>query len=132
MTYNETLRLYADSWILWAIILLGLICYALLINFLTSPQDRHWHQRLRVWLRVLPVLLSALPLLGLLGTITGLMKTFREMSLGQGLDQQTYLSSGISEALLTTQLGLVLVIPGLLLLAWLKACYRKMERVDAH
>jgi biopolymer transport protein ExbB len=80
----------------------------------------------------LPVLLGTLPLLGLLGTISGLMRTFREMSRGQGLDQQTYLSSGISEALLTTQLGLVLVIPGLLLLAWLKARYRKPETPDAY
>lgn len=64
-------------------------------------------------------MLSALPLLGLLGTITGLMDTFSSMSLEGGLALQELITGGIGDALFTTQLGLVLVVPGLLLMGLL-------------
>ncbi|MDT8397407.1 MAG: MotA/TolQ/ExbB proton channel family protein [Pseudomonadales bacterium] len=131
MSFLQTLQVYATNPIMWALLVLGLVCYFLLLDFIFSPQDARWKQKLAIWLKVLPILLSALPLLGLLGTISGLMQTFRELAGGQGLDQQVYLSSGISEALLTTQLGLVLVVPGLLLLSWLRSLYRNAEPRDA-
>ncbi len=123
MVLPQNLQLFADNWILWAILLLGLSCYFILFNFIFSPRDVVWKQNLSSWLKALPVLLSALPLLGLLGTIGGLMETFRGMARGVGIDLQTFLSSGIADALMTTQLGLVLVVPGWLLLAYLKSLY---------
>jgi biopolymer transport protein ExbB len=67
---------------------------------------------------MLATLVAALPLLGLLGTITGLLDTFAALSEG-AVDPSTLLSSGIADALLTTQLGLITAIPGWLLLGWL-------------
>ncbi len=54
------------------------------------------------------------PLLGLLGTVTGMISTF-DIITEYGTGDPKLLSSGISEALITTQLGLVVAIPALLL-----------------
>ena len=61
------------------------------------------------------VLVGALPLMGLLGTISGLQLSFTGM-MSQGIDSQL-VTKGIADALFTTQLGLVLAIPGWLLMA---------------
>ena len=66
--------------------------------------------------RFLPtiVLLAAVaPLLGLLGTVSGMIETFRVIGL-YGLGNSQAMASGIREALLTTQAGLLVAIPGLL------------------
>ncbi|MEL6186774.1 MAG: MotA/TolQ/ExbB proton channel family protein [Myxococcota bacterium] len=62
------------------------------------------------------VLVQAAPLLGLLGTVTGMIETFD--SLGSStLVSQTGggVAGGISEALFSTQMGLVVAVPGLLI-----------------
>jgi biopolymer transport protein ExbB len=61
---------------------------------------------------------SSAPLLGLLGTVTGIMNTFTLMTVFGTGDIKT-LSSGISEALITTECGLYVAIPSLLLFAFL-------------
>lgn len=61
---------------------------------------------------------SAAPLLGLLGTVTGIMNTFKLITVFGTGDVKT-LSSGISEALITTEYGLIVAIPSLLLHALL-------------
>jgi len=61
---------------------------------------------------------AAAPLLGLLGTVTGIIGTFKMITLFGTGDVKT-LSGGISEALITTELGLVAAIPALLLHAFL-------------
>ena len=58
------------------------------------------------------------PLLGLLGTVTGIIKTFQMMEVFGAGDPRP-LIGGISEALITTELGLILAIPALLLHALL-------------
>ena len=57
---------------------------------------------------------AAAPLLGLLGTVTGMIKTFQLITIF-GTGDAKSLSSGISEALVTTALGLVVAIPALIL-----------------
>ena len=59
------------------------------------------------------VLARAAPLLGLLGTVSGMISTFGSIALFGAGDARA-LSSGISEALVTTQCGLVVAVPGLL------------------
>lgn len=54
------------------------------------------------------------PLLGLLGTVTGIIRTFKLITVFGSGDVKT-LSSGISEALITTEFGLIVAIPSLLL-----------------
>jgi biopolymer transport protein ExbB len=59
---------------------------------------------------------STAPLLGLLGTVTGMLTTFDALSSGSG-GQKTMdmVAGGISEALITTETGLVIALPGLFL-----------------
>jgi biopolymer transport protein ExbB len=71
------------------------------------------------------------PLLGLLGTVTGMISTF-EVITEHGTGDPKMLSGGISEALVTTQLGLIVAIPTLLLGTLLSArgqvILQRMER----
>lgn len=124
---NDEFRLlqFADNPVVWVILGLALFCYILQFNLILGRRDRNWKRQVKSWLKVLPVLLSTLPLLGLLGTIAGLLSTFRTMAISGSLDQQMLLGSGIADALITTQLGLIMVIPGLLLLSWIR--YRNRE-----
>ncbi len=61
---------------------------------------------------------AASPLLGLLGTVTGIINTFKLITVFGSGDVKT-LSGGISEALITTEFGLIVAIPSLLLHAFL-------------
>lgn len=61
---------------------------------------------------------ASAPLLGLLGTVTGIISTFKLITVFGTGDPQT-LSGGISEALITTEFGLIVAIPSLLLHAFL-------------
>ncbi|MCR9246591.1 MAG: MotA/TolQ/ExbB proton channel family protein [bacterium] len=65
-------------------------------------------------LRVMKVCVAAAPLLGLLGTVTGMLQTFDALATGGGGDQTMgMVAKGISAALITTETGLVIAIPGL-------------------
>lgn len=66
------------------------------------------------------VVAAVAPLLGLLGTVTGMIGTF-EIITRFGTGDPKMLSGGISEALVTTQLGLIVAIPCLLLGSLLSA-----------
>jgi biopolymer transport protein ExbB len=67
-------------------------------------------------LKVLKVSIGAGPLVGLLGTVTGMLSTFGALGSGSGGEKTMALvARGISEALITTETGLVIAIPGLLL-----------------
>ena len=118
---------FAGNLVVWAIIGLALFCYVVEFDLILSDRDVQWKRRAGTWLRVLPILLSALPLLGLLGTITGLLTTFRAMADANELNQ-SFVSKGIAEALITTQLGLIMVIPGLLLCSWIRRTYRELVK----
>ena len=64
---------------------------------------------------LIKIIVSVAPLLGLLGTVIGMIETFdslREMALYK---QDGGIAAGISQALITTQFGLVVAIPGLLI-----------------
>jgi len=124
MNGQFSLASHADNWVVCAIFGLALFCYVLMWHLLLSRRDDDWLSRFVNWQKVIPILLGALPLMGLLGTIAGLLATFRSMSVGGGIDQHTLLSGGIADALVTTQLGLVTVIPGLIMFAWLRRTYR--------
>ncbi|MBN2496953.1 MAG: MotA/TolQ/ExbB proton channel family protein [Deltaproteobacteria bacterium] len=65
------------------------------------------------FLPALNVIAAVAPLLGLLGTVTGMIGTFHVIT-EHGTGDPRLLSGGISEALLTTQFGLIVAIPTLL------------------
>ena len=62
------------------------------------------------------------PLLGLLGTVTGLMAAFQKIAALGGSVDIAVLSGGIWEAMLTTAFGMIISIPALL-------CYRMFKRI---
>ncbi len=70
--------------------------------------------RPRSGLPTLAVLAAVSPLLGLLGTVTGMIETFQSITLF-GTGDPKLMSGGISQALVTTQLGLAVAIPLVLL-----------------
>ena len=64
-------------------------------------------------LRVMKICVSAAPLVGLLGTVTGMLSTFSALASGSGGEKTLGLvAGGISEALITTETGLVIALPG--------------------
>ncbi len=78
---------------------------------------------LRRNLRLFAIVASVAPLMGLLGTVTGLIQSFREVA-ATGLGSGSSLAPGIYQALITTAGGLIVAIPSLLTYYWL------MARVD--
>lgn len=75
-------------------------------------QGRQEARTLERGLGILETVAGISPLLGLLGTVLGMIKVFRVIS-EQGLGQTQSLSGGISMALLTTVVGLSIAIPAL-------------------
>lgn len=65
--------------------------------------------------RAIKTLVALAPLLGLLGTVHGMIETFRALQDMALFAESGGISGGISEALVTTQMGLGLAIPGLIL-----------------
>jgi len=71
-------------------------------------------QTLDARLAAIAVLAAVAPLLGLLGTVLGMIETFEVISVF-GTGNSRAMASGISIALITTQTGLLVAIPGLLM-----------------
>jgi biopolymer transport protein ExbB len=119
--------------VIWSILATAALCYSLLIDlcFIRKHNER-WHQSTNFWIGSIKQMLAALPLLGLLGTINGLLGTFTRMSVQSGFSTQEIISGGIAEAMFTTQLGLVMVIPGFLLLRLLNTQNDKWIIKKAH
>tara|TARA_A100001037_G_scaffold293075_1_gene309225 strand:+ start:321 stop:1733 length:1413 start_codon:yes stop_codon:yes gene_type:complete len=68
---------------------------------------------LESWLPVIALTAATAPLLGLLGTVTGMINTFNMITVF-GTGDPRMLSAGISEALITTKFGLVTAVPALI------------------
>ena len=84
--------------------------------------------KLESGLNLIKVLAAIAPLLGLLGTVIGMINTFQAITLfGTGDPQR--MADGISEALITTVLGLVAAIPLLLLHAFAAGAARSVSNV---
>ncbi len=87
--------------------------------------------RLERSLSLLAALAGVAPLLGLLGTVSGMIATFDTIA-AAGTGNPRLLSGGISEALITTQLGLMVAIPLLLAHAWLRRWVERREALLEH
>ena len=77
-------------------------------------------------LTILKLLAGIAPLLGLLGTVTGMIQTFQAMMI-YGTGDPQLMAGGISEALITTMLGLVAAIPLLVLHSFNSSLSRSIQ-----
>ncbi|MCG8379459.1 MAG: MotA/TolQ/ExbB proton channel family protein, partial [Proteobacteria bacterium] len=101
---------------------LGMILAAGLVNRKHSREimkesieevGRHVAHELERFLNTLGTIASISPLLGLLGTVIGMIKVFTVIT-AHGVGDPSVLSEGISEALITTAAGLSVAIPSLM------------------
>lgn len=83
--------------------------------------------KLNSYLPFISICAASAPLLGLLGTVTGIINTFKMITVFGSGDVKS-LSGGISEALITTEFGLIVAIPSLLIHAFLSR--KAKSRVD--
>ena len=84
--------------------------------------------KLESGLNFIKVLAAVAPLLGLLGTVIGMINTFQAITLFGTGDPQI-MASGISEALVTTVLGLVAAIPLLLLHSFAAGAAKRVSQI---
>lgn len=70
-------------------------------------------------LRILETIVQAAPMLGLLGTVLGMIDAFSELSRNSGSVDPTQLAGGIWVALITTALGISVAIPFYFISTWL-------------
>ena len=87
-----------------------LLRFEILRNKIINPLDRQ--------LKLGTTIVTAAPLLGLLGTVIGMLATFLGLSVSYGGNSLDLVAGGISEALITTQTGLVLAIPAMFFWFW--------------
>jgi biopolymer transport protein ExbB len=86
---------------------------------------RHVIYELERFLNTLGTIAGIAPLLGLLGTVTGIIKAFNAINQG-GVGDPRALSGGIAEALITTAAGLIVAIPSLFAYRYLRG---KVDRI---
>ena len=113
--------------------LLGLVVRDLFGPQLKSPSREQLqaavtaaHQQLLRPDDVVRTLIRVAPLLGLLGTVLGMMDTFATLNL-MGTAAPESLSVGISQALVTTQAGLTIAVAGLFGHAWVRKREQQLE-----
>jgi biopolymer transport protein ExbB len=90
-----------------------------------EDSGRHVAHELERYLNTLGTIAAISPLLGLLGTVTGMIRTFKAITVA-GVGNPTAMSAGIAEALITTAAGLIIAIPALVAYRYLRG------RVDSH
>ena len=78
-------------------------------------------------MRALSIIAAITPLLGLLGTIFGMIRAFQTVAMsGEALGKAELLAEGIYEAMVTTAAGLLVAIPAMICYHWLSA---RIERL---
>lgn len=83
-------------------------------------------ESMRAWLRPLEVIASLAPLLGLFGTVLGMIDAFQSLQQAGSQVDPALLAGGIWEALLTTAVGLAVAMPVIAILNWFE---RSIDRL---
>ena len=116
-----------------------LVKFAMLGNDIDETAKRFDEMRVREIkpfdreMLVMRVCIAAAPLLGLLGTVTGMVATFDALNMGSGGDEtQQLVSDGISVALITTETGLVIALSGLFFQYQLAQKHQRYKAFIAH
>ena len=90
--------------VMWPILALSVLGLAILVwkslEFRAGRRDSRG-------LTVVSTIITAEPMLGILGTVTGIIRTFSAIGAGTGAENPLAATSGIGEALITTAAGLI-------------------------
>jgi biopolymer transport protein ExbB len=79
----------------------------------------------------LAAMVAAAPLLGLLGTVSGMVKTFESLATSGNEKSMEGLARGISEVLVATESGLAVAIPALVIIYYIHGRVRRyIQRID--
>ena len=73
------------------------------------------------------ILVTTAPLMGLLGTVMGMLTTFSGLAISTGGSTVDQIAAGISEALITTQTGLIIAIPAYVMATLIQKRRNEME-----
>jgi len=92
-----------------------------------DEQMKFFIPELEKGLSTLAILASAAPLMGLLGTVSGMVRTFQVIS-AFGTGNQALMSDSISESLMATQNGLLIAFPLMLMHVFLSAKAEALEK----
>ena len=96
--------------------------YEFILKEITIKETSPYESRLNL----LASVISISPMLGLLGTVTGMIRAFTNIS-KQGAGDAAIVADGIAEALLTTAAGLMIAIPVIVVYNYLNRRLEKME-----
>jgi biopolymer transport protein ExbB/TolQ len=137
------------GWVMPVIIMLSVIlysrCFRLLFSLgrmrrqLRAAAGRPQLHRLQVEVQesfrrqraAIGPMIAAAPLLGLLGTVSGMEKTFESLSLAAGQKSMEGLAGGISEVLVATESGLMVALPAMLMVyLGHREMHRQIEAVN--
>ena len=99
------------------------------IRWFFDEVSRQFRRLVQDRLRYAGAMVVAAPLLGLLGTVTGMLDTFRSLSVQAGFDTQEAVAEGVSRALITTQTGLMIAIPALFIMHWIRRITTQREQM---
>ena len=123
------ISMLTDNLVCWLILAAALGSYQLTLQEWLLLRSGHW-QQCGQWQQFNTVLIASMPLCGLLGTIVGLLSVFA--GLASGDSGAAELSSGIGDALFTTQLGLSCAIPAWLLQSLVNAKLTRARVAQQH
>src|SRR5207249_3986443 len=90
-----------------------------------EDQGKKELERMRGNVRPITLVAQVSPLLGLFGTVVGIIQAFQQVA-KVGMGKPEMLAGGIAIALVTTLAGLAVAIPGLVLASWLQRRIRKL------
>jgi biopolymer transport protein ExbB len=96
-------------------------------RFVLDETVARLQRTLTAHLSLIGVLAAVAPLLGLLGTVTGMIATFDVLAVF-GTGNARAMAGGVSEALITTQTGLLVAIPGLYMKGFLDRRARQVSQ----
>ena len=82
---------------------------------------------LRSGLRPLDLIVTIAPLIGLLGTVLGMIEAFQALETSAGQADPSVLAGGIWEALLTTAAGMAVAIPAAVALSWFEGIVERVQ-----
>jgi biopolymer transport protein ExbB len=96
-------------------------------RFILDETVQRINRSMNDYLSIIGILAAVAPLLGLLGTVTGMIATFDVLAVF-GTGNAKAMAGGISEALITTQTGLLVAIPGLYMKGFLDRRARSLQQ----